>query len=185
MLQFSHLQNGDLQITCGTADHLLNELMKQLAQGMLYVPRSFVPRNVYTPSCRLAVGHHTSVAKVINPSCDTYEISPISRKIIARNAEDFFGGVQASFADGFTYSPGSANLTFGSYSAVMTKADVAEAQETPVTQDVPTFDLSVAIALQSKEEIISYCEQFGIKVDARKTLPKIINWLKGQTLEGK
>lgn len=182
MLQFSYLPNGDLQITTDTADGLLNELFNQYSQKMVYSPRSYVARNIYSNCFRIAVAHAATTPKKLNTNCDIYEISPLRRKIISRDAESFFAVLSQACDEGFSYSAGSANLNFGSYSAVIEKIQAVPVNDpAPVTDPIPEFDLSVALALQTKEEVIAYCEKFGIKVDARKTLPKIQNWLQAQS----
>lgn len=181
MLQFTYLPNGNLQITTDTADVLLQELMNQFSQGMSVVPRSLVPRNAYTPTMKLVVTATANVPKLLNPSYQSYEISPITVKVIARDADSFFVGMQDMYNLGYNYSAGSAVMAFGSYSAVSSQ-DVAGEQPdpTPVSDDVPTFNLDVALSYNSKEEVIAYCEQYGIEVDKRKTLAKIQNWLQSQ-----
>lgn len=182
MLQYTYLPNGDTQVTCGTSDELLKELTNQFSNEMTYVPYSFVSRSVMNPTTRLSVRHVSSNPTKVNPACDVFEISPITRKIIARDSESFFACLTQQFEQGFRYSAGSANLTYGSYSAVVTNA--AEGSEEPVEvvdEAIETFDLDTALSIQTKEELVEYCERFGIKVDARKSLTKIYNWLQAQS----
>lgn len=189
MLQFSQLGNGDLIITSDTTDGLLKELFVQLPQGMMYVPRSYVPRSVYSYTCRITMTANGNAAKLVNPNCDVYEISPISRKLIARDVESFFAALQKQFEEGYAYSEGSAAMGFGSNSAVLQKINsvstpATEADESNLEQ-ISEFDLNTALAMGSKEDLVVYCDKYGIKVDARKSLPSLKNWLKGQNLAGK
>lgn len=181
MLQYTYLSNGDTQVTCGTSDELLKELVNQFSNDMTYVPYSFVSRSVYNPTTRLNVRHKSSNVVKVNSACDIFEISPITRKIIARDAESFFACLTQQFEEGFYYSSGSANLAYGSYSAVVTSsADDFEVSPEMLDAEVETFDLDTAMAIQTKDELVQYCERFGIKVDARKSLTKIQNWLQAQ-----
>lgn len=180
MLQYTYLSNGDTQITCGTSDELLKELASQFSNEMTYVPYTFVSRSMTNHTTRLNVHHKSSNVQMLNPACDVFEVSPITRKLISRDAESFFACLTKQFEEGFEYSEGSANLTYGSYSSVVTKCTAQVSLNTPVPP-VPLFDLSVALCLQSKDELVAYCEQFGVKIDARKSLPKIRNWLQAQS----
>lgn len=185
MLQFTNLPNGDMQITADSSDALLFEVMKQFGQGMVVVPRSYVPRAAFTNRQRLVVTSKENAAKLVNAAYQVYEISPITIKVIARDADSFFVAMQEVHEKGYVFQTGSATLTFGSYSAVSRLQDaVPSADETPVSDTVPNFDMSVAMSFNSKEELIAYCEQFGIEVDKRKTLTTIQNWLQAKSLEG-
>lgn len=188
MLQFSQLGNGDLIVTADTPDTLLKELFVQLPQGMMYVPRSYVPRSVYSFTCRMTLTATGNAAKLVNPNGDTYEISPISRKIISRDTESFFAMLQIQFEQGYAYSEGSAAMGFGSNSAVLQKVNTVATPATNTTESsleqIDQFDLDTALAMSSKEDLVVYCDKYGIKVDSRKTLASLQNWLKGQKLAG-
>lgn len=184
MVQFTHLPNGNLQFTSRLGDEILRELCRQCKQGMVYAPQSFTPRNIYNENMKIQVISASSAPTLVNPNVDIYEVSPIKRKIIARSAESFFAAFQQQVAGGYEYVEGTAQLVFGAYSAVMQVASTST-QEVHVDSDVPTFQVDVALTLPTKEALIEYCERFGIKIDARKSLPKIQNWLKAQSFEGK
>lgn len=189
MLQFSHLPNGDLVVTSDTTDTLLKELFVQLPQGMMYVPRSYVPKSVYSYSCRMTLTGSGNAPTLVNPNCDIYEISPISRKLIARDVESFFAALQKQFKEGYTYSEGSATMGFGSNSAVLQSisslgtSTPAEAQ-TSDFEDINQFDLNTALTIQDKDTLMVYLDKYGIKADARKSLASLQNWLKAQQLSG-
>lgn len=185
MLQFSYLNNGDIQLSCDTSDNLVAELFNQFAQGLVCVPHTFVGRSVYTNVCRVALTRAENSPKLVNPSYDVYEISPITRKLISRNVEHFFAGLVTQSQEGYGYVTGSATMSFGAYSVVLTKVESkTQSEPTPVMESIEAFDISVALTLQSKEEVIAYCEQFGIAVDKRMSLPKLQNWLQAKSLEG-
>lgn len=189
MLQFSLLSNGDLIVTTDTTDALLKELFVQIGQGMMYVPRSYVPRSVYSYTCRITMTAKGNAATLVNPNCDVYEISPISRKLIARDTESFFAALQIQFDEGYVYSPGSASMAYGGNSAVLQKVNTVATPATDTTahtlEQIDQFDLDTALAMTSKEDLVVYCDKYGIKVDSRKSLASLQNWLKGQKLAGK
>lgn len=188
MLQFSHLSNGDLVVTSDTTDTLVKELFVQLPQGMMYVPRSYVPRSVYSYTCRMTLTAKGNAATLANPNCDVYDISPISRKLIARDVESFFAELQKQYDDGYTYSEGSASMGYGSNSAVLQKIESLSQQPpvdvSPQVERIDQFDLDTALAMENKQDLLVYCDRYGIKVDARKSLGSIKNWLKAQNLAG-
>lgn len=188
MLQFSYLPNGDLVITCDTTDGLIKEFFVQLPQGMMYVPRSYVPKSTYNYTCRIVMTAAGNAPTLSEPNADIYDISPITRKLIARNTESFFAALQDQYSKGYTYSEGSAKMGLGSNSAVLQKIDasaqaVAEAEKAD-TENLDSFSLDTALAMSSKKDIVLYTEKYGIKVDSTKTLASIKNWLKAQQLTG-
>lgn len=188
MLQFSYLPNGDLVVTCDTTDGLIKEFFVQLPQGMMYVPRSYVPKSTYNYTCRMTLTSVGNAPVLAEPNVDIYDVSPVTRKLIARNTESFFAALQDQYSKGYTYSEGSAKMGVASNSAVLQKIDassqaVAEAKEAD-TEKLDTFNLDTALALSTKKDLVTYCEKYGLTVDSSKTTASIKNWLKAQKLAG-
>lgn len=189
MLQFSHLTNGDLVVTSDTTDVLINELFVQLPQGMVYVPRSYVPKSPYNYTCRMTLTGTGRVPPLATINVDVYEISPISRKVIARDVESFFASLQNQYKDGFTYSAGSVNMGYGSNSAVVQKIETVgtvtpEAAQVSEYEEINEFSLETALSIENKDNLLVYLDKYGIKADARKSLASLQNWLKAQNLTG-
>lgn len=182
MLQFTNLPNGDIQIMTDTADNLVRELFVQFNQQMAVVPNTYIPRNLYTPYMRITISNENNVPKLLNPATELFEISPLTVKLVSRNTSSFFYTLKDMAKQGYTYRDGSANLPLNSYSVMLNKpgaADVTPVEQLAVNTD-DSFQLDIALAKETKEELIAYCEKFGISVDGRKTMAKIKNWLKTQ-----
>lgn len=188
MLQFSYLPNGDLVVMCDTTDGLIKEFFVQLPQGMMYVPHSYVPKSTYNYTCRLTMTAVGNAPTLSEPNGDIYDISPITRKIIARSTEAFFAILYDQYGKGYTYSEGSAKMGLATNTAVLQKMTATSKELSEVKDDVnvtsESFDLDTALSLSTKKDLVSYCEKFGLAVDTTKTLASIKNWLKAQKLSG-
>ncbi|AZV02106.1 hypothetical protein Arno162_66 [Pectobacterium phage Arno162] len=185
MVSFSYLPNGNIRFSTNTSDELLTELFKQFGQDMVFVPRSFVMKTVNNYQTSLTVTHVGNAPTLLNPSYEMYEISPLTRKLVSRDSEGFFAALLLQYREGYIYKPSTASLSFGSYVAFLSKIEgMDEPPPPPVINDVESFNLDVALSFQTKEELVAYCESYGIEIDKRKTLPKLQNWLKAKSLEG-
>lgn len=182
MLQYTNLPNGDIQIMTDTADNLVRELFVQFNQHMAVVPNTYIPRNMYTPYMRITISNENNVPGMINPATELFDISPVAVKLVSRNTSSFFFTLKEMAKQGYTYRDESAKLPLNSYSVILNKPGIAET--TPVEQlmsnDEDSFQLDIALAKETKEELLAYCEKFGVSVDGRKTMAKIKNWLKTQ-----
>lgn len=188
MLQFSYLPNGDLVVMCDTTDGLIKEFFVQLNQGLMYVPHSYVPKSTYNYTCRLTLTAIGNAPTLAEPNGDIYDISPITRKIIARSTEAFFAILQDQSTKGYTYSDGSAKMGLATNTAVLQKVNATARELSEVKEDdtvnSESFDLDTALSLSTKKDLVSYCEKFGLTVDTTKSVASIKNWLKAQKLAG-
>lgn len=184
MLQYTYLPNGDLRITTDTSDGLVREMVNQSKQDMVYIPNTFIPYNINNPICRANVRNRAQVPTLVNPSYQVYDISPVRRRLVTRDPESFFTMLYKQLDDGYDFEDGTAKMTFGSYSAYFNKVETPVNVEPVQEEFVQTFDIDTALAIDDKDELVSYAQKFGIELDKRKTLPKLKNWLKAKSLQG-
>ncbi|XAO54204.1 hypothetical protein [Yersinia phage vB_YenM_P778] len=180
MLNYTHFDNGDMTIRTDSAETLLTELEKQTNQGYTYIPDTVTMKSTYSNFLRIKIKVVTETESLNSYHADFVEFDDGTAKMIARDTTSFFKLFESKIKAGYTFVYGTAFLTSGAYScqfkAVAQRTSPLPDDE-PVQEPVAEFNLAHALALAEKNDLLEYCDKYGISLDKRKSLDKMKNEL--------
>lgn len=198
--------NTDESVTLSgtTALELIGEMYNQIGQGFKYVPNSFVAKTPFNPNFKVTVKQD---AEELSSDVTVHrtDLKDGDSIIHSPNAESLLRTLSNALVkqqSGATIK--SVTMTLGAYSATVSGLTDEVAEEIPATPEdsqddieplfktndeepvktLESFDMSIAMSKQSKEELVEYVEKYGISLDKRRNLAAMQNQLQTIVNEG-